>query len=350
MTVIAFLLIIGLLIFAHELGHFITAKAAGVGVLEFAFGFPPRLVSFKRGETTYAINLVPLGGYVRLAGEEDPSEPRSLASKRIPVRLLILSAGAIMNLLLPLVLFSLAFTIPKHVDVGQVVAEEVAADSPAERAGLQPGDTILSIGGRPIENSNDLVYYVHLSLGKETPVELQGADGKVRTVSLVPRWNPPQGQGAMGIMISMENVSTVTRSHPPWVAIPKGFQFCVDTFVLLRNEVATWFIRKEAPQLAGPVGIFQITGEVAQAGFAPLLQFAAFLSINLAIINLLPLPALDGGRIAFVLLEAARRGRRISPQRERLVHLIGFLILITLIVVVSYFDLVRIISGEGVIE
>ena len=348
-ALLAFFGIIILLVFVHELGHFVTAKLAGVKVEEFGFGYPPRLVGIKRGETVYSINLLPLGGFVKMLGEEDPSQPRSLASKRPGIRLVVLSAGAIMNALLPILLFTISFMIPKDMTVGDVRIMEVAEHSPADLAGIERGDIIRRVDNHDIENTGDLSYFIQLNLGSETELWLEREGSTPRLATLSPRWDPPEGQGAIGVVVTMENTTTVSQSYPPWEAVPRGISTTRDTFILFKNEVQRWFIAREAPEVAGPVGIAQLTGEVADVGIAPLLSLTAFISINLAIINLLPLPGLDGGRIIFVLLEWVRRGKRVSPQREALVHAIGFALLLSFIFVVSYYDILRMVRGESLI-
>ena len=348
-SIASFFVVIVVLILAHELGHFITAKASGVRVDEFGLGFPPRLLSVRRGETIYSLNAIPLGGFVKMAGEEDPKVPRSLASKGIGTRLLVLSAGPLANALLPLLLFSIAFMIPHNLVVGQVVVEEVAPHSPAARAGIEPGDTFLSVNEKPVNNIGDLHRYIQLNLGKEITILVQHSDSTTENVQVIPRWRPPEGQGAVGIVISASD-STITSQHYPfWKAIPLGVSACIETFVLFKNGIISMIIGTTPVAVAGPVGIAQLTGEVAKAGISPLLEFAAFLSINLAIINIFPLPALDGGRIAFVLLEWVRRGRRISAKTERLVHFIGFAMLMAAILAITYQDIIRIIRGESLI-
>ncbi len=348
-SIVSFLVVIAVLILAHELGHFITAKASGVKVDEFGLGFPPRLLSIRRGETRYSLNAIPLGGFVKMAGEEDPEVSRSLASKGIGTRLLVLSAGSLMNLLLPLLLFSIAFMIPHNLVIGQVMIEEVDPDSPAARAGIEPGDTLLSVNEKPVNNLGDLYRYIQLNLGKEITILVKHSDSTTENVQVIPRWKPPEGQGAIGIVVTTANSTIVSQSEPFWKAIPLGVSACIETLVLFKNGIISMIIGATPVAIAGPVGIAQITGEVAKAGISPLLEFAAFLSLNLAIINLFPLPALDGGRIAFVLLEGVRRGRRISPKTEGLIHAIGFALLMAAFLAITYQDIIRIISGDSLI-
>jgi len=344
LDILSVILIIVLLILAHEFGHFLTAKLSGVKVEEFGLGYPPRLAAFRVGETVYSLNLLPLGGFVRLLGEEDPTNPRSLAGKPIPIRTLVLISGAAMNILVPIFLFAASFMLPQETAVGRVVLQEVASGSPAQQAGLVPGDQIVQAGGHDIYNSADLIYRIQLHLGSPLELLVQ-REGQPLKVTVVPRWRPPPEQGAVGITVSTEDPQVRKVSYPFWRALPMGAGALVDTLKLFRNEIWGGFIRRTAPQVGGPIAVFQIAGEVAQAGPGPLLAFAAFLSINLAIINLFPLPGLDGGRLAFVLLEAVRR-KRISPRREALVHLIGMALLICLLLVVSYYDLMRVMGQE----
>ena len=348
-TILIFLGILAVLILAHELGHFATAKAFGIRVDEFGLGFPPRLIGIRRGETLYSLNAVPLGGFTKMAGEEDPDVPRSLASKGVGTRVIVLSAGSIMNVLLPILLFAIAFMVPHNVVTGDVLVEEVAPDSPAAAAGIETGDIILSLNEEPVHSIGDLHIYTHLNLGKKVNLAVRHSDATVEEVQLIPRWKPPEGEGAMGVAVSMPEPAITRQSYPFWEAIPMGVSECIETFVIFKNEILKWFIGATPVQVTGPVGIAQLTGEVAQAGLSPLLRFAGFISINLAIINILPLPALDGGRIVFVLLGWVRRGKRISPKTEGMVHAIGFAILIAAIIAITYQDIIRIISGESLI-
>jgi regulator of sigma E protease len=210
------------------------------------------------------------------------------------------------------------------------------------------GDIILEFDGHEVKNIRDYSYYSHLKLGADVPL-LFTRDGAENTTSLVPRWDPPEGQGATGATLEMVNITTVSEWYQFWEAIPKAGTQSWETMVLFKNEVERLIIAKEAPEVAGPVGIAQLTGEVAEGGVGLLLQFAAFLSINLAIVNLLPIPALDGGRIVFVALEGIRRGKKVSPKREAMIHLIGFAVIISIMVAVAFQDIVRIIRGESLV-
>lgn len=349
-TILSFAGVLGVLIAIHEFGHFITAKRSGVKVLEFAIGFPPRLLRFQRGETLYTLNLIPLGGFVRMLGEEDPSHPRSLAAKSVPVRALVISAGAFMNLLLAVALFAIVAMIPQKVSSGDVRIVDVADNSPAAMAGLLPNDVIQRVNGRRVENVGDLRLQIQLRLGAKTTMELL-RDGLVQDIDVVPRWKVPEGQGATGILVELVDPQVVSRSRPFWEAIPGAGKQTVDTLVLMKNGITKWFIGGTDPvdDIAGPIGIARVTGEVARAGIGPLLTLAAILSLNLAILNILPIPALDGGRLLFVGIEVLRRGKRIPPQKEALVHLAGFVVLIIITVVISYLDVLRITRGESVL-
>ena len=347
-TILPFAGVLVVLIVAHELGHFITAKLTGVKVLEAGLGYPPRIWGFTWRDTIYSINWLPLGGFVRLLGEEDPSDSGSLAAKPRWVRLLVLASGSGMNFILPILLFAIAFMIPRDVNVGLTQITDVVPDAPAQEAGLQSGDVIFEINDEEVRNIREVSLAIRLNLGETIDFTVKHPDGVVETIPVHARWSPPQGQGPTGIMIGNMYPFTEKESFPPWQAIPKGWTATLDSLILARNEVISWFKGSSGPDVAGPVGIAQATGEVVeQAGWQVLFDFAALLSINLAIINILPLPMLDGGRIAFVLLEIARRGKRIAPEKEALVHLVGLALIITLAVAITYFDVLRIIRGES---
>ena len=250
--------------------------------------------------------------------------------------MLVIGAGSLMNILLALLLFSITFMIPQDVVVGDVFVEEIAPDSPAAIAGIMPGDTIISLNGKPIGNNYDLQRYIQLNLGSEITLLVEHSNGNTESFQLVPRWKPPEGEGAIGVAITTINQTVIRQSYPFWEAIPKGFVGLYETAVLYKNGMVGVITSAVPADFYGPVGIVQATGEIARYGAAPLLEFAAFISLILGVLNLFPLPALDGGRIAFVLLEWVGRGKRISPKREGLVHLIGFIIFMALMLAILY--------------
>lgn len=373
------------LVVIHEAGHFFAAKALGVKVLEFGVGFPPRVkrLVWKHGETEYTVNWLPIGGFVRLLGEEDPSDPRSLAAAARWKRLTIMSAGVVMNLILAIILFSVGFMIPRDrsLSLSQVIA--VAADSPAAEAqvvgvmsdgsaplqGLQPGDIIVEVEDTEIMNTSELIYENRLNLG-ETQEWVISRSGSELTVFVYARWHPPADQGPTGIQVGAPQFCsgadeegaptgcqllypfTESVSYWPWEALPKGVEQLRETVVLTMNEIRVRVgggggagVNSDQPLFSGPVGIADTTGQIIdQAGWRPLLELAALLSLSLAVFNALPMPALDGGRIAFVLLEYIRGGRRIAPEKEALVHFVGMAILLSLFVVITFRDFQRILS------
>jgi regulator of sigma E protease len=346
-AIVAFVIILVVLVVAHEFAHFITAKVRGVQIIEFGVGFPPRIWGIKRGETIYSINALPLGGFVKLAGEENPEIPRSLASKGYGTRILVLAAGSLMNIVLPFLIAAIAFMIPHNVATNpNLKIEQVQTGSPAATAGIQPGDTILAIDNTDLSSYSQFQQEVKQNAGKEITLTVKHADTSIGTYQLTPRVNPPAGQGAIGIMMGYD---TVRETVPVWQAFPAGATYCWDTLVAYKNVIVTWVQGSQAPQLSGIVGMTEVTGQVAKLGMSPLLLWAAFISLNLGIINILPLPALDGGRIAFVLLEMIRRGKRVSPRVEGLVHGIGFMLLIALMLLVTYSDISKLITAGSVL-
>ncbi len=409
-SILPFLAIIVILIVIHEMGHYFTAKLFGVKVLEAGIGYPPRIWGFKRGDTDYTINAIPLGGFVRMLGEEDPTDPGSLAAKPRWIRLVVLASGAAMNVLLAVLLFALAVSIPRTVDESRARIAEVVPGSPAEEAGLQVGDVIFEVDGRDVQNIGELSYRIRLNLGNTVDMRVRrdGGDGaEFVTVPVFSRWatetyidadGVERPQGPTGITISpaygsvqaltleeqeefrlalLESLglsaadelppgetvpATVmvpfsgTQWEPPWEAIPTGITRSYESIILARNEIESR-IRGGISgggggfQVTGPVGIAQLTGEVVdEAGWKSLIEFAALISMNLAVLNILPLPMLDGGRIVFVLIEYARRGKRIAPQKEAIVHLVGLVAMLTFAVIITYFDVLRIIAGDGIIR
>lgn len=349
LTIVIGVLVLAALVLVHELGHFIAAKATGCWVKEFGIGFPPRLYSRKIGDTVYSINWIPFGGFNNISGEVDPSEPRALAARKYWVRLLVIGGGMLMNLILPFILMSVAYMIPHDIVKGDVVVQEVAAGSPAALAGIEAGDTVLSVNGNPIDSAGILSREIQLHLGSELLLEVKHADFTTETVSVVPHWKPPEGQGSIGTASQTMNPVIVSESLPFWRAIPQGIVSVWETLILYKNGIIEMIIGAVPFQPAGPVGIVQVAGEVAQAGVSPVLELTAFISIAIAITQLIPFPALDGCRLLFIIIEWLRGGKRISAKVENIMHTAGFVILIALMILITYQDIVRWVTGGSLI-
>src|SRR5713226_7677003 len=327
-----------LLVFVHELGHFVTAKLAGITVREFGFGYPPRLFEITYKGTVYSLNLLPLGGFTKLEGEDGSEaaamQPGSFASKPKRTRALVLAAGSLMNLILAPLLLMSVYLIGAPTPTGRIQVSQVQAGTPAAAAGLQPGDVVTQVQGQPVHRVREFRDQVQFRLGQPTTLTVDRG-GQPVTVTLTPRANPPEGQGSVGVAI---REVIVNKQYPVWTAFAYGVRDAALTFAAIWVGLVETIRGIIAPEFLGPVGIASVTGEVAQLGAQYLLQFAAFLSLNLAILNLIPFPALDGGRILFVVIEAVR-GRRVDPRKEGFVHLIGMAILLLFIALVSYHDL-----------
>ena len=349
-TLVSFFLILIVVILVHELGHFFTAKLFKVRVDEFGVFMGPRIFHFKKGETVYSLHLIPIGGYNKIAGEEDPTVPDGLAAKSIPVRLLVLSAGSIMNIILPVILLCIAFMIPHLESVSldttaksQVLVVEIVANSPAAKTNIKANDTILNADGQEVQNVLSFEAIVKANYGKEITVTVKHFDGSIEEVKLIPQANAPASQGATGLAIA----NAVRKTDTFWAAIPNGIRSYWNMIVLFKDGIVGMIKGTVPVNVTGPVGIAQLTGEIVKTGIANLLSFAAVISLNLGIINIFPIPAMDGGRNVFVLLEWVRRGKRVSPKTEGMVHTIGFMLLMLLFVVISYHDILRIISGQS---
>ncbi len=349
LTLVVGIIVLSVLIIVHELGHFTAAKATGAWVEEFGIGFPPRLYGKKWGETIYSINWIPFGGFNKLSGEVDPTAPRALAARGYGVRLLVLAGGILMNLILPFVLLAVAYMVPHDMAYGRVVVEDIEAGSPAAVAGILPGDTLLAVNGNTINHKGDYSRYLMLNMGGEITVSLEHGDFTEEDVSLVVPWRPTERGRTIGTLSRNVDLTIGSESLPFWKAIPVGARTCIETLVLYKNGIVGMIMGTIPFVPAGPVGIVQVTGEVAHTGISPVLELAAFISIAIAITQMIPLPALDGGRIVFVLLQWLRRGKRVSPRAEGIVHSVGFMILLALMVLITYQDILRWVSGESLL-
>ncbi len=350
--------VLGLLVFVHELGHFLAARWMKVEVEEFGFGYPPRIATlFERNGVKYTINALPLGGFVRMVGEEGDFDKEGSLYRKLPwQRAVVLVAGPAMNLALAALVLALVLWLGAPQYHGAVTVKEVAPGTPAAEAGLQAGDIIRAIDGETIDSLEMVSEVISKHLGKVAQVTIE-RDGTTFTRSVLLRRpeDRPSNQGAMGIVIELGKVESITYDRVAWpAALAQGLVGTLQLFLLmmvgLGNLVVGLFTGTGMPAggVAGPLGIAQATGEIAQQGIRPLLNFTAFLSVNLGLLNLLPLPALDGGRLVFVVVEWIR-GKRIPPEREAVVHFIGMMLLIGLMVIVSYFDIARWLSGQSLL-
>ncbi len=347
-TVGAFFLVLTPIILVHELGHFIAARLSNIRVEEFGLFFPPRAITlFKRNGTIYSLNWIPIGGFVRPAGEDDPTVEGGLAAASIRARLFTMSAGAGANFLLALLIFWVAYMIGPPID--EVSIPQVMPNSPAEEAGIQEGDVIVQVNGRTVNDSRTVIEEVSGSQG--VPVEfVVRRDGEEISIVVTPRVKgqyDPETDGPTGIQLS----STPTGkniSYGPGRSLVMSAETTYD--IIARTVYApVMLIRGQiSPSEARPVsvvGISQLAGMAAEEtavnrDLFPILWFTGIISVALGFTNLLPIPALDGGRIMFVLVEAIR-GRRVEPEREGMVHLVGMLVLLGLMVLIIIQDIVN---------
>ncbi|MBN2239338.1 MAG: site-2 protease family protein [Dehalococcoidales bacterium] len=342
-------LVLSVILISHELGHFFTAKMTGVKVEEFGLGYPPRIWGFRWGETLYSINWIPFGGFTKMTGEEDPSDPRSLASKNRWARLLVITGGTLVNILLAYILFSTSFLFPQNTYEGDVRVEDVSENSPAEAAGLVIGDFILSAEGEPVRNGNTLSRIISENLGEPITLEVEHADSTVTFIDLIPREDPPAGEGHVGVLTLTANASVTTFRYPAWQVFWLGLKEMGSTVSMWATGLVSIFSGDSPASFVGPVALVQLTGEVAEYGVVPVLRVAALISLILGITNLFPIPALDGSRVVFLIIEKIRKGKRLKPQTEGMVHFIGFALLIILLFIITFQDILRIINGESLL-
>jgi len=407
--------VFGICIIIHELGHFLTAKWAGIRVEEFGIGLPPRLVGFRKREsggweviwgprnpdavelngeqasfeetedefgeirlrgvsgtrmsepngvaplnperhhTIYSLNWLPIGGFVRMPGENGDAtdadghyDSGSFAAKTAGKRVIVLVAGVTMNVILAMILFMFAYGAGQPVTPAQIGNIEVG--SPAQAAGLKTGDTILSLDGQPVSTWDDVVNTTNNIVGQHpgtshVPITVVGRhQGQKTTFTIVvdARTNPAPNQGKMGI-VATQNVTLV--HYPFWQAPVRGIGETYTVTTQFISTIGQMIAGQIKPQVMGPVGIVHFTGEVAQSvpseGWWPILSLTAILNINLAIVNILPFPALDGGRVMLILVELLRGGKRLKPEIEGMINLAGMVILLALMVVITFSDVIH---------
>ena len=336
-TLVATVFVFGLLVFFHELGHFVTAKLVGMRVDEFAIGFGPKLFSYKSGETTYSLRIIPLGGFNKIAGmdPDEEEDEHSFNAKHVWARMLVIIAGSAMNFILPIILFMIVF-LSAGIDTpsNEPVIGTVMPGKPAMTAGLMTGDRITAVNGIQIGAWRDFVTAIQSNTGKELTVTFNRNE-TIHSVQLAPEYDDKAKRGIIGVMPQINN-------YQPGFLESSGMAI-KQTFVVVASMVVAiiQMIAGQAPaEVAGPIGVAQMAGEVAQMGFIPLLQFAAFLSINLGLINLLPVPVLDGGHVVTLAVEGLR-GKPISREKMQFIQMIGFMLLILLMIVATFKDVAR---------
>lgn len=341
--IIATIFVFGLLVFVHELGHFITAKLTGMRVDEFAIGFGPRLVSFRYGETVYSIRMVPLGGFNDIAGmnpDDNDAGDRGYCRKPILSRMIVILAGSAMNFILPVVLFfGIFFFAGVQTPNPAPVLGTVLADNPAAEAGLLANDRILAVDGKPIGTWQELVDAIRSNHGN-VPMTMQvERDGKDLTVSVTPHYDASQQRGYIGIVNAYES------SYPGFIqSVSMAFERTAMIVAMMLDALYRIVLELSGSELAGPISVAQMAGEVAEMGIVPLLNFAALLSLNLAIINLMPVPALDGGHFLTLCVEAVR-GKPLSPKIMHYIQNVGVGFIILLMLLAMKNDVVRIFAG-----
>lgn len=363
-SILVFLLVLSILVLVHELGHFIVARKMGILVEEFGFGLPPRVFGKKIGETLYSINLLPFGGFVKLHGEsteEGVSFPkRAFLNKSKKVRASVVIAGVIMNFILGVAAFAIVYSflgIPKETNKVKVV--EIAPGSPAQTAGILVGDTVVSVDKKEVTTVDGFVSLVEEKKGERTTLELK-RDSETKTISITPRETPPENEGPLGVVITTTEIYFPPYWQRPFIGVYYGF-----------NEAIIWggrivggfagifkdlFVGVAPKDIAGPVGIFAITTQAAKGGLLELISFIGILSVNLAILNIIPFPALDGGRLLFIGIETVL-GRKVLPRIEAIAHTIGMVVLLLALLAITAHDIQSLIKAgslsnfvEGVLK
>lgn len=329
LTAISAVFVFLMVILVHEFGHFAVAKIVGIKVNEFAIGMGPKLLQTRKGETEYTIRILPIGGYVKMEGEDENSDnPRSFNNVSVFSRIGVLMAGAFMNFILAIIVLSI---VSFGTGVATTTMEEIVPDSPAQESGIRAGDTIISINGRQTKSWENIVNEINnSSIDKEIDIEVI-RQNKKQIISV----NPVEedGRTIIGIIPQMEK-SFVS-------SIKGGFQK-TGMFLMLMFDFIGMIFKGEVglSSLSGPVGIIREVGVAANMGIYNLLYLLGFISVNLGFFNLLPIPALDGSRISFLLLELIR-GKPIDPEKEGFVHFVGFILLISLMLLVTYRDIIN---------
>lgn len=335
MTIIAAIILFGVLIFIHELGHFLFAKKAGVTIHEFSIGMGPKLFSVERGGTKYSVRLLPLGGYVSMEGEDEESkDPNSFGKKTILQRASILLAGPFFNIILAILLL-----VPVYMSLGSPSNENVLGkiieNTPAYEVGLKANDKVIEINGQKITTWEDIVANIHKSGGNEIDLKIS-RDNQTKDIKIKPQKNE-QGNYVIGIAPTYEKsiITSVKYAFVSTVDMSKQM------FMFVGQLITGTVPGGAGNAVAGPIGVIGIVSNAAKVGIVNLLHIAAVISLNLGILNLLPIPALDGGRLLFLGIEAIRGGKKLDPNKEATINLIGFALLMALMIFVTFKDITR---------
>lgn len=353
MTILIFILTLTILVLVHESGHFLMAKKIGVKVEEFGIGLPPKLFGIKKGETLYSINLLPLGGFVKLFGEEydelknKTNKNRTFVNKKPWQKTLIVLGGIFGNFLLGWFIFSYLVTQGVPVPTNDVIIEKVTKNSPAQIAGLKKKDIIIKLIPQDsqfsqvlLTSSSDLIVQTKKLAGKIVDLEFK-RNGKIYSTTIIPRKNPPKNEGPLGI-----SVTSFIEKKYPWYSAP--YYGLVEAFNItfkIASELGKMLFgfvtfKKQYVDVTGPIGIANLAGQAVKFGRNVFLEFLALLSLNLAIINIIPFPALDGGRLVFVLYEGFTK-KRPNKDFEKYTNLIGFIILLFLAALITVNDIIK---------
>ncbi len=366
-SILAFFLVLSILVLIHEAGHFFTAKKFGIKVEEFGFGFPPKLFGKKYGETEYTINALPIGGFVKLYGEDEAGAGRvDLSGKKHEVkgdikrafyarpawqRFLVVVAGVVMNFLLAVVILTYLYAVPGVPTPGEtVIVTNIMKGSPAEKAHVQVGDIISGVDQLPVHSTSELVSYVKAHAGRSVTLHVTTPNGQKSDISVTPRSVTPKNQGALGVEIA---VKLVMKRYPwyqaPFVGVKETLIQSWQILAGIGQVIAQVVTTGSVPAgVAGPVGLARITGDVVRSGFDATLALLAALSLNLAILNILPIPALDGGRFFFILIEMITR-KKVNQKFETYAHTIGMALLLGLIILITIHDVLGIIHNTPVL-
>lgn len=341
-TIVAAIFVFGILVFIHELGHFVTAKLTGMRVDEFALGFGPRIVSFRRGETVYSIRCVPLGGFNDIAGmnrENNDAGSRGYCERPILYRMIVILAGSAMNLILPIFLFfgiylAAGYSTPSM----EPVVGSVMENMPAEQAGLMAGDRILAIDGKEVTTWTDVTSDLKEVGNRAVAVEIN-RDGETLTKTMTPAYNEKEKRTLIGITGSVVTAQPGVIDSAVLAVKETGH-----VIYLMVDSLIGVIYKMSGEDLSGPIGVVQMTGQVAENGIIPLLRFMAFLSLNLGIINLFPIPVLDGGHFATLCLEALR-GKPLGPKAMEYAQGAGLTLLVLIMLFATKNDIMRIFFG-----